>query len=540
MPTLPYNNIAGRSVVSTAELAALRFKAYAEKAIQKQMSVDGVFEGGGALGSAYLGGIKALHDNGIWFRRVAGNSAGSIFAAMIAVGFTAPEIQWLCSAFPNPPSVPTTLSDLNITSPIPFADFLDLPNINSISQSHKRATLLWQALKGAVLDEIGKISVPVPTQGEAVDACVKGVMSVPLLGTALTGPGEAALRGAINIALAPLPNQQLHIKDFMLDTEALRIALADTLWDAIMRNNPLQLVMVNLVHEGSIFEGTVFLNTIKALFGKKVHNNATATVLFKDLKVPLAVIAADIDTGEMLVYSSRNHPNVEVAEVVRQSMSIPFVFEPRGTKRQIVDGGLFSNFPVWVYSAAGNNHWQQADIDPARVKIGFSLDETAPAPPAWNVQPPKFQLTGNPPHVDALEVFKPILIEKLVALGMPRTLAESEVTWALIGTPISGGTERLELIQEILGVTKRGVMNTEESTRKETTAGLMRGLPYIDIPIPLLGYDGFDFYINEDEGALMARWDRAWQKTIEGLSAAAAQNLLPPLMRISNTQTPFN
>jgi len=545
MPTITFPNRAiGQPVLTPIQEAARQVKAIVAADIKAHTLLDGVFEGGGALGSAYIGGIRALHDNGFWFRRVAGNSAGSIFAAMIAVGFTASEIQWLCSAFPNSPKVPKTLADLKITSPIPFAGFLDLPKINDISQAHKRATLLWHALKGTVIDEIGKIRVPILTQSEAVGACVRNIMSFPVLGDVIRAiPGtdtEKMIGDAINIALTPLPNNVWYVKDFMLDTENLRIALADTLWDAIMRNNPLQLVMVNLLHEGSIFEGTFFLNTIKALFGKKVHNNATATVLFKDLKVPLAVIAADIDTGEMLVYSSKNHPNVEVAEVVRQSMSIPFVFEPRGKRKQIVDGGLFSNFPVWIYAASGNNHWNPADIDNTRIKIGFSLDDTTPAPAKWKAQPPKFQLTGTPPHVDGLEVFKPILIEKLVELGMPRSLAESEVTWALIGTPIPGGTERLELIQEILGVTKRGVMYTEESTRKETTAGLMRGLLYLDIPIPLLGYDAFDFYINEDEDALMAMWDRSWQKTIEGLSDAVAQKMLPALVSIKNTQTPFN
>ncbi|MCI0618914.1 patatin-like phospholipase family protein, partial [bacterium] len=422
--------------------------------------------------------------------------------------------------------------------PIPFADFLDLPTINSISTPNKQKTLLWKALKGTILDEIGKTRIPIPTQREAVNACLLGIMSAPVLGDGIRViPGIAAetvLRDMINTKLALLPDNQLHISDFMLNTENLRIALADTLWDAIMRNNPLQLMMTNLVHEGSIFEGTVFLNTIKTLFGKKIHNNPSATVLFKDLKFPLVVIAANIDTGEMIVYSSKTHPNFEVAEAVRRSMSIPFVFEPRGNRKQIVDGGLFSNFPVWVYSAAGDKYWDAADIDKNRVKIGFSADETESAPSKWNVEPPRFDVSGDPEHVDTLEVLKPILIEKLVEFGMPKNLAESEITWALFGGLGSGGDSKpaIVLIEEIIGVVKRGVMHTEESTRKVTTVGLMQGLPYIDIPIPLLGFDVFDFYINEDEDALMAMWDRAWQKTIEGLLDAAARRILPPIMRI--------
>jgi predicted acylesterase/phospholipase RssA len=84
--------------------------------------VDGVFEGGGALGTAYLGGLRALHDNDIWFKRVAGNSAGAITAAMIAVGFTAPEIEWLSSAFRSSPRVPPSLAAVGITKPIAYSE----------------------------------------------------------------------------------------------------------------------------------------------------------------------------------------------------------------------------------------------------------------------------------------------------------------------------------------------------------------------------------------------------------------------------------
>jgi hypothetical protein len=179
------------------------------------------------------------------------------------------------------------------------------------------------------------------------------------------------------------------------------------------------------------------------------------------------------------------------------------------------------------------------------VKIGFSLDERASAPRAWNVQPARFDVTDDPPppHVNTLEVAKPILVEKLVEGGYPRNLAESEIVWAFVGDSSSDSDSEpgVELIQEILGTVLRGVMNTEESTRKEMTNGLMNGLRYIDIPIPLLGYHALDFYVNEDEGALIAMWDRAWRKTIEALlDAAGTRRILPTGVAITTTATPFD
>jgi predicted acylesterase/phospholipase RssA len=53
-----------------------------------------VFEGGGVRGYAYAGAIKQLDEMGHLqkFKRFAGTSVGSLFAAMLAIGFTSDEI----------------------------------------------------------------------------------------------------------------------------------------------------------------------------------------------------------------------------------------------------------------------------------------------------------------------------------------------------------------------------------------------------------------------------------------------------------------
>ncbi len=55
--------------------------------------VNGVFAGGGAKGIAYAGALKALEERGVWFGSVAGASAGSITAALIAAGMNAREFE---------------------------------------------------------------------------------------------------------------------------------------------------------------------------------------------------------------------------------------------------------------------------------------------------------------------------------------------------------------------------------------------------------------------------------------------------------------
>lgn len=459
-------------------------------------AVDGVFEGGGALGTAYVGALRLLEDSNAWFARVAGNSAGAITAAMVAAGFTAREIEALSSAFNGPGArLPKSLTDRGINEPIKFAEFLDLPTADSISDENKRKTVLWHALNVTALDMIGKIEVPFPTQSVAVSACVQGILANPLIGVPIRTAGLVDdLAAVLHVALAPLPNNPLLVRDFLPNTTALRRNLADAMWDAFAAVWPTLAMLTNLTYEGNIFEGDRFLAIISELLGRKVHGNPDATVLFSDLtKIPLAVIASNIDTGVMEIYDSRRTPNMVVAEAIRRSMSIPFVFQPRGENREIVDGGLSSNFPVWLFTKAAHKYWPTTSIDDDRLKIGFLLDESA-APLPNDQQPARFPVTGNPPRVDTGQVLRPLLRTKLTQLGYPGELVDIDLRrW--FGGLVNGqrALPEIELIEQVLGVSVRGVLNTEESTRAITTRALMTGLNYIEIKVPLLGFHALDF-----------------------------------------------
>ncbi|MDT3705131.1 MAG: patatin-like phospholipase family protein [Thermincola sp.] len=79
----------------------------------------------------------------------------------------------------------------------------------------------------------------------------------------------------------------------------------------------------------------------------------------------LQVIASDITSGRMLILPQDienygiNPDQLDVAKAIRMSVSIPFFFEPvaisylnkTGQKQTnyIVDGGVLSNFPVWLF-----------------------------------------------------------------------------------------------------------------------------------------------------------------------------------------------
>lgn len=59
------------------------------------MKIDGVFSGGGIKGFALVGAYEEIEKRGFRFVRLAGTSAGSIVAALIAAGYTSKEIYQL-------------------------------------------------------------------------------------------------------------------------------------------------------------------------------------------------------------------------------------------------------------------------------------------------------------------------------------------------------------------------------------------------------------------------------------------------------------
>jgi NTE family protein len=147
------------------------------------------------------------------------------------------------------------------------------------------------------------------------------------------------------------------------------------------------------------------LGKTELTFGDLVRDDLPEDLTEEQLnraKYTLRVIASDISGARMLVLpqdiaafrrkdGTQYEPDsLGVAEAVRMSMSFPYLYRPvelsgaKGRVHYIVDGGLLSNFPVWLFDSG-------RDRPPARPTWGFRLhggSTAEPTDPYFNVPMP--------------------------------------------------------------------------------------------------------------------------------------------------------
>lgn len=86
----------------------------------------------------------------------------------------------------------------------------------------------------------------------------------------------------------------------------------------------------------------------------------------------LSVVAADTIKNEVRVYCTATHPHFPVANAVAASLAIPFAFRPlRMSTRLLVDGGLVSSIPAWVF-----RRHRTRDPDARILAVGIAPAET--------------------------------------------------------------------------------------------------------------------------------------------------------------------
>lgn len=148
---------------------------------------------------------------------------------------------------------------------------------------------------------------------------------------------------------------------------------------------------ISILSSGNIFEKASHAYNLfmdKGLysgdyFEEWIHNllKGKGKTKFKDVCIDgqsrLKIVCADVSKSTMLILPDDlekygiDPMEFEISKAVRMSMSIPFFFEPvklnhnQGTSF-IVDGGIISNYPIWIFDTEGR---------PQYPTFGFNLDE---------------------------------------------------------------------------------------------------------------------------------------------------------------------
>jgi NTE family protein len=287
MSTAPWNPAETRRkhnlFVSPGEMARIDANMSPLPRVGQLFDADAVFEGGGVLGTAFLGAARCCAEIGLRWHALAGTSAGAITATLLAADFTIDQLE-------------------QIIGRLDYMQFL----------RQKTSRLIFNGDPSDDLDHPVLLLSNLAMTGE--------------LGQYSSEP----------------------VKQWL--DEILKWAGKQTfsdIWDRSRVANDRQLKVV--VSDISTGEMKVLPDDLEPTRSTPARPAESAGGLFPQ---------ATVEYRPPLTPKQRAF---NVAEAVRLSMSIPFFFEP-GTLdgHRIVDGGITSNFPLWIYD-----------------------DDTPNKPPAW-------------------------------------------------------------------------------------------------------------------------------------------------------------
>lgn len=167
--------------------------------------------------------------------------------------------------------------------------------------------------------------------------------------------------GAITAALLCAGYTGQELKEIMLNMDYRKILSTGAYGTIPLVGNALELIKSKGFYDGRLIEEWIY-----KLLNKK------GIVKFKDLAIhgekTLKIIAADVTQRNILIIPDdlKNYGieplEFEIAKAVRMSTSIPFFFKPvklkyNHTVSYIVDGGIISNFPIWLFDVNDTPRW---------------------------------------------------------------------------------------------------------------------------------------------------------------------------------------
>jgi NTE family protein len=90
-----------------------------------------------------------------------------------------------------------------------------------------------------------------------------------------------------------------------------------------------------------------------------------AGITFRDSRIPIALVCADLPRGETVVLTSDSTPSCSLIDAVMATCAFPGIFPPvRLEDRLLVDGGLLNNVPADAVRQLGAEVVIAVDVNP--------------------------------------------------------------------------------------------------------------------------------------------------------------------------------
>ncbi|HAU8297211.1 patatin-like phospholipase family protein [Vibrio parahaemolyticus] len=283
------------------------------------MLCNAVFEGGGAKGIAHIGALKAIEQYNLKIDKLAGTSAGSIIATMIALGYSADELY-------NPETqtgkLPHNLKTIILSSTSCY-----------ISLFIKLVVML--IVPYVILGYFVSFTFPL-----YLIAAFFTKLTLFNLSKKIPYSG---IRKVIRATLASVT-----IVTFLLLLIPVVIPATFVMWGfGLIPTKSIEQWLETIIQDSPLINSS---NTnVKA-------RDLTFAQLFEMSNLHLKLISSDIGTREITIFSHENEltKDVKVIDGILASISIPLFFKCKkiqinGNVYQFVDGGMLSNFPAWSY-----------------------------------------------------------------------------------------------------------------------------------------------------------------------------------------------
>jgi NTE family protein len=202
-----------------------------------------------------------------------------------------------------------------------------------------------------------------------------------------------------------------------------------------------------------LYRGEYFLSWIESVLAARGITRfgelASADAEDPAERYRLSVIASDLTHRRMLVlpqdapHLGVDPDELEIADAVRMSMSIPIVFEPvvhqsapTGDEHVIVDGGVLSHLPVWLFDCR--------DRTPRWPTFGVVIVEPNPAKPlGYRIE--EGMAAGEETALGSLADTLPVIAQAMLEAHQRLYIEESNFARTVCIPALGVGTTELDI-----------------------------------------------------------------------------------------------